>query len=60
MTEKGAACENCGSPDADLATVRRVYLEFDDGQVTGSTTVEETERWCLACRTTYPNEPTSS
>lgn len=52
-------CENCATLDDDLVAVHRVYLEFDDGQVTGSTTVDETERWCLPCRTTYPNEPAS-
>jgi hypothetical protein len=60
MTEKGGSCQNCGSPDEALAAVKRIYLEFDDGEVTGSATVQETEWWCRACRSTYPNEPASS
>jgi hypothetical protein len=48
-------CENCGGTDDDLVAVHRVYLEFDDESVTGTTTVAETELWCRACRATYPN-----
>ena len=55
-----AVCENCGSSDDDLVAVHRVYLEFDDGEVTGAFPVEEVERWCRACRATYPNEPEAS
>ncbi|MHB8437716.1 MAG: hypothetical protein ACYDD4_00935 [Acidimicrobiales bacterium] len=41
--------------------VKRVYLETDDhGRVTGSQTMPEVERWCLACRTIYPHQPVDS
>ena len=49
-------CENCGAGEDDLVAVHRVYLEFDDEAVTGSTTLAETEQWCRACRATYPNQ----
>jgi hypothetical protein len=49
-------CENCGAGEDDLVAVHRVYLEFDDESVTGSTTLAETELWCRACRATYPNQ----
>ena len=51
-------CDSCGRPDEDLAPVHRVYLETDDrGRLSGSRTLEETERWCLSCRAQYPNQP---
>lgn len=52
------ACDSCGSPEADLAAVHRVYLETDDhGRVTGARTMDDVERWCVPCRTMYPHEP---
>ncbi len=51
-------CGNCTQPSADLEAVHRVYLLFDSGRVVGAEPVAEVERWCLSCRTVYPNEPT--
>lgn len=53
-----ATCDSCGSPEAELLSVHRVYLETDDhGRVTGARTMDEVERWCVPCRTMYPHEP---
>ncbi|MHB8681776.1 MAG: hypothetical protein ACYDA2_06750 [Acidimicrobiales bacterium] len=64
MTEKGPGaetCDNCGAPDAELEPVHRVYLETDSqGRVTGSSAQPEVERWCLSCRTLYPNDPSAT
>jgi hypothetical protein len=51
-------CESCGIPDDRLEPVRRVYLDVDDlGRVFEVSTVAEIERWCPACRATYPHKP---
>jgi hypothetical protein len=53
-----AACDSCGAADVDLAPVHRVYLEADeDGALTVAATMPGVERWCAACRGTYPSEP---
>ena len=52
------ACDNCGAPSDDLRPVHRVYLEADgSGTLTKSSAMPEVERWCAACRGTYPSEP---
>jgi hypothetical protein len=51
ITEATAECENCGRLSADgLAVVHRMYLIPEEIRV------EETERWCVSCRTQYPHE----
>jgi hypothetical protein len=45
-------CESCGRPDGDLVEVHRVYLIPEP-----ATVVEDTERWCVSCRSQYPHEP---
>ena len=48
------ACENCGTPDDDLQTVRRVYLDPDHpGEI--KSTEETSELWCISCTTQYPH-----
>ena len=51
-------CENCAFPDEDLTLVRRVYLtpETWDRQASAQV-VDETELWCVSCRSQYPHEP---
>ena len=57
------SCDNCARPDDALEPVRRVYLDLapegapgDDPAVTRHV-VAEVERWCAACRATYPHDP---
>ena len=50
-------CENCASPDTDVAPVRRVYLHPDADGDDGFTVLDEVERWCFSCRSQYPNDP---
>jgi hypothetical protein len=47
-------CESCGAADEDLTAVERLYLDPDDPQG-GEPTVGGVERWCVACRATYPH-----
>ena len=56
MTQR--VCENCAFPDEELALVRRVYLTPETWDTKGSReVVEETELWCVSCRSQYPHEP---
>jgi len=51
-------CESCGgTEDAEaLQAVHRIYLETDgEGRVVGEQVLPGIERWCVACRTIYPN-----
>lgn len=53
-----ARCDSCGAPEdaQGLAAVHRVYLiTGDQGQVAGERVLDEVERWCLSCRSLYPN-----
>lgn len=55
-----APCESCGADleGDELEGVHRVYLETDGhGRVVGERVLEDVERWCLPCRTLYPNRP---
>ena len=50
-------CDNCGRDDADLAAVRRLYVQPETWDSPGKvTTTEDVERWCFSCRTQYPHE----
>lgn len=40
--------------DQQLAPVRRKYLATDE---MGERVLEEVERWCVSCCTSYPHEP---
>jgi hypothetical protein len=54
------ACDNCAAPDDATSPVRRVYLDLAPGDTSTEATrhvVPEVERWCAACRATYPHEP---
>lgn len=54
-------CASCGDPGDGLETVRRVYVALDErGQVTGSETMSNPERWCVSCRSLYPHVPGES
>jgi len=55
MTQR--VCENCAFPDEELALVRRVYVTPETWDTKGSReVVEETELWCVSCRSQYPHE----
>lgn len=50
-------CDSCGDDDADLATVQRVYVVFDESHaVVDERLADEFERWCPVCRITYPHQ----
>lgn len=49
------ACENCGTPDDELAMVRRVYMEPGQPGVV-QRMEDETELWCLSCTSLYPHQ----
>jgi hypothetical protein len=53
-------CDSCGrdEPAADVVAVHRVYVTpaaWDTEERID--VVEEPERWCFPCRTSYPNQP---
>lgn len=54
MTISGT-CESCGVEDDHLSAVHRKYLATTDG--IPERVLDEVERWCVACRTSYPHEP---
>jgi hypothetical protein len=55
MTQR--VCENCAFPDEELALVRRVYVTPETWDAQGSReVVEETELWCVSCRSQYPHD----
>ena len=50
-------CENCGMPDDELVSVRRVYVVPPSWDTPGSETiVPEPELWCISCISQYPCE----
>ena len=52
------SCESCGADTDDLAPVHRKYVTHTPA--TGDTVtrvLDDTEQWCVSCRTQYPHEP---
>ena len=50
-------CENCAYPDEELALVGRIYVTPEAWDRPASQqVVEETELWCVSCRSQYPHE----
>ena len=50
-------CENCAYPDEELVLVRRVYVTPETWDAPAShQVVEESELWCVSCRSQYPHE----
>lgn len=49
-------CDSCGVEDDALTPVRRKYVGAPDGS-SPERLVDEIERWCVPCRTSYPHEP---
>jgi hypothetical protein len=59
---KSDTCENCGDREEKLYRVYRIYEtielnQFDPNfsQVLSQTVEPESEMWCLACMSLYPN-----
>lgn len=55
-----SACDNCAAADSALEPVRRVYLDLDPGDADtplARHVMPEIERWCAACRASYPHQP---
>ena len=49
-------CESCGRSDEELVDVHRVYVTPESWDTKGrEDVVDDTERWCFACRTHYPH-----
>jgi len=47
-------CENCAYPDEELVLVRRVYVTPETWDTPAShQVVDETELWCVSCRSQY-------
>ena len=51
-------CDSCGSHDVyDVVRVHRVYVTPEAWDTEGKVeVVDEVERWCFPCRTSYPHE----
>lgn len=56
--ERGS-CDSCGTDDCDdLLALHRLYITPEAWDTEGSVTkVDEVERWCAACRSSYPHVP---
>jgi hypothetical protein len=51
-------CESCGAPDEHLYPVRRRYVTPAEWDTPGrDVTLDEVERWCFSCCTSYPHVP---
>ena len=52
-------CDSCGDDDArDVEPVHRAYVTPEAWDTEGKVEVlEEVERWCFPCRSSYPHEP---
>lgn len=49
-------CDSCGRDDEEVEAVRRVYVTPDAaGGPPGFLEADHDERWCAACRATYPH-----
>ncbi len=50
-------CESCGSDAVEVARVHRIYLTPAAWDTEEKVEVlDEVERWCFPCRTSYPHE----
>ena len=50
-------CESCGSEEAQVWAVHRVYVTPADWDTEGREDVQaDVERWCYACLASYPHE----
>jgi hypothetical protein len=59
MGEASVTCDSCGreEPEADLVELHRVYVTPESWDVEEKIeVVEEIERWCFPCRSSYPHQ----
>jgi hypothetical protein len=50
------SCESCGAPADDLVRVHRVYVTPEAWDTEERVeVVDEVERWCFPCRSSYPH-----
>ena len=50
-------CDSCGSEAVEVARVHRVYVTPEAWDTEAKVEVlDEVERWCFPCRTSYPHE----
>ena len=50
-------CDSCGDDQVEVVRVHRVYVTPEAWDTEGKVEVlEEVERWCFPCRTSYPHE----
>jgi hypothetical protein len=50
-------CDSCGDVGVEVVAVHRVYVTPEAWDTEGKVEVlDEVERWCFPCRTSYPHE----
>ncbi|MCU1496495.1 MAG: hypothetical protein JWM47_448 [Acidimicrobiales bacterium] len=50
-------CDSCGSDEVEVVAVHRIYVTPEAWDTEGKVeVVDEVERWCFPCRTSYPHE----
>jgi hypothetical protein len=55
--EKVGHCDSCGSDEVEVVAVHRIYVTPEAWDTEGKVeVVDEVERWCFPCRTSYPHE----
>ena len=50
-------CDSCGDEDVEVVALHRIYLTpaaWDQEEKVE--VLDEVERWCFPCRTSYPHE----
>lgn len=55
--EEHGHCDSCGDDGTAVVAVHRVYVTPEAWDTEGKVeVVDEVERWCFPCRTSYPHE----
>jgi hypothetical protein len=50
-------CDSCGDDDVAVVRVHRIYVTPEAWDTEGKVeVVDEVERWCFPCRSSYPHE----
>lgn len=60
MATSTGTCDSCGreEPEDELVALHRVYVTPPSWDVEERIdVVEEVERWCFPCRSSYPHQP---
>jgi hypothetical protein len=57
VDEDAGHCDSCGSDAVEVVRVHRVYVTPEAWDTEAKVEVlDEIERWCFPCRTSYPHE----